>query len=89
MKEKYLGAISMLIAGVTGLVGTMVASGAVSAAAVTTGIVSLIMLVLEILRVQWITRDTVYGLVWSKIRCCQTDCVVGCIGGQSGSYSQV
>jgi hypothetical protein len=68
MRQKDLSVLSALIAAVVGGVGIFVASGFVTAAAVTTGIVSLIMLILEYVRVQGLERETIYGLVWSKIK---------------------
>lgn len=71
-KEKYLNVISGFVSGLTGAVGIIVGAGSLTGAAATTAIVAVIMIILEILRVQWLDRETVYGLVWSKIKPCCT-----------------
>lgn len=71
MRQKDLSVFNTFVGAVAGAIGVMVASGAVTPAAVTTGIVSFIMIIAEILRVQWLDRETIYGLVRRKIQECR------------------
>jgi hypothetical protein len=75
--ETYLGAVTTLVNTVAGAVGIMVGTGAVTAGIVTTVLVSLIMLVLEGLRIKLLNRQTVYEAVYNGIK-------AKCSGGVEG-----
>lgn len=72
MRQKYLTLISQTVTPLlTTVVAVAIGAQAITASAATAGVVSFLMIILEALRVNWLDRETVYGVVWNKLKeCC-------------------